>query len=280
MTQPATDQPAELPVCPRHPDRVTYVRCQRCGRPACPQCQVPSAVGVHCVDCVRRARSSRRGARSLLGGRAVTDALVTKILVVACVAVYLIQLTHQPLENRFAFVPAAAISEPWRFVTTAFLHASLWHLAFNMWALWVLGSALEPVLGRWRFAALYVLSAVGGSTMIYWLASPTAPASWLTSTVGASGAVFGLFAALFIIQRRFGRDTSAIVGLLVLNLAISFIGANISWQGHLGGLVTGAIVAALYAWAPRNRRTVYGVCGTVGITIALIGVICLRAALA
>ena len=99
-------------------------------------------------------------------------------------------------------------------------------------------------------------------------------------TVGASGAVFGLFAALFIIQRRFGRDTSAIVGLLVLNLAISFIGANISWQGHLGGLVTGAIVAALYAWAPRNRRTVYGVCGTVAITIALIGVICLRAALA
>ena len=165
-------------------------------------------------------------------------------------------------------------------MTTAFLHASLMHLAFNMWALWVLGSALEPILGRWRFAALCALSALGGSTMIYWLASPTAPASWLTSTVGASGAVFGLFAALFIIQRRFGRDTSAIVGLLVLNLAISFIGANISWQGHLGGLVTGAIVAALYAWAPRNRRTVYGVCGTVGITIALIGVICLRAALA
>ena len=214
MTQPATDQPAELPVCPRHPDRVTYVRCQRCGRPACPQCQVPSAVGVHCVDCVRRARSSRRGARSLLGGRAVTDALVTKILVVACVAVYLIQLTHQPLENRFAFVPAAAISEPWRFVTTAFLHASLWHLAFNMWALWVLGSALEPVLGRWRFAALYVLSAVGGSTMIYWLASPVTMSSWWGLTVGASGAVFGLFAALFIIQHRFGRDTSAILGLL------------------------------------------------------------------
>ena len=98
--------------------------------------------------------------------------------------------------------------------------------------------------------------------------------------MGASGAVFGLFAALFIIQHRFGRDTSAILGLLAVNLAISFIGANISWQGHLGGLVTGAIVAALYAWAPRNRRTVYGVCGTVAITIALIGVICLRAALA
>lgn len=279
MTQPSTDHDTP-PVCPRHPDRVAYVRCQRCDRPACPQCQVPSAVGVHCVDCARKNASSRRGVSSLLGGRAITDALVTKGLVIACVTIYLVQMALPSLGAQFAFVPAVASSQPWRFMTTAFLHASLMHLAFNMWALWVLGSALEPILGRWRFAALCALSALGGSTMIYWLASPTAPASWLTSTVGASGAVFGLFAALFIIQRRFGRDTSAIVGLLVLNLAISFIGANISWQGHLGGLVTGAIVAALYAWAPRNRRTVYGVCGTVGIAIALIGVICLRAALA
>lgn len=279
MTQPSTDHDTP-PVCPRHPDRVAYVRCQRCDRPACPQCQVPSAVGVHCVDCARKNASSRRGVSSLLGGRAITDALVTKGLIIACVTIYLVQMALPSLGAQFAFVPAVASSQPWRFMTTAFLHASLMHLAFNMWALWVLGSALEPILGRWRFAALCALSALGGSTMIYWLASPTAPASWLTSTVGASGAVFGLFAALFIIQRRFGRDTSAIVGLLVLNLAISFIGANISWQGHLGGLVTGAIVAALYAWAPRNRRTVYGVCGTVGITIALIGVICLRAALA
>ena len=279
MTQSRTDTNM-LPVCPRHPEQVTYVRCQRCDRPACPQCQVPSAVGVHCVDCARKNASSRRGVSSLLGGRAITDALVTKGLIIACVTIYLVQMALPSLGAQFAFVPAVASSQPWRFMTTAFLHASLMHLAFNMWALWVLGSALEPILGRWRFAALCALSALGGSTMIYWLASPTAPASWLTSTVGASGAVFGLFAALFIIQRRFGRDTSAIVGLLVLNLAISFIGANISWQGHLGGLVTGAIVAALYAWAPRNRRTVYGVCGTVGITIALIGVICLRAALA
>lgn len=279
MTQPSTD-PDLSPVCPRHPDRVAYVRCQRCDRPACPQCQVPSAVGVHCVDCARRNASSRRGVSSLLGGRAITDALVTKGLIIACVTIYLVQMALPSLGAQFAFVPAVASSQPWRFMTTAFLHASLMHLAFNMWALWVLGSALEPILGRWRFAALCALSALGGSAMIYWLASPTAPASWLTSTVGASGAVFGLFAALFIIQRRFGRDTSAIVGLLVLNLAISFIGANISWQGHLGGLVTGAIVAALYAWAPRNRRTVYGVWGTVGIAVALIGVICLRAALA
>lgn len=272
-------RPDEPPVCPRHPDRVAYVRCQRCDRPACPQCQVPSAVGVHCVDCARKSTASRRGVRSLLGGRAVADALVTKGLIIACVTIYLAQMAAPALGARLAFVPAAASTQPWRFVTTAFLHASPMHLAFNMWALWMLGSALEPVLGRWRFAALYALSAVGGSTMIYWLASPTS-SSWWGLTVGASGAVFGLFAALFIIQRRFGRDTTAIVGLLVLNLIISFLGANISWQGHLGGLATGALVAALYAWAPRARRTVYGVWGTVGITIGLVGLILLRAGLA
>ena len=272
-------RPDEPPVCPRHPDRVAYVRCQRCDRPACPQCQVPSAVGVHCVDCARKSTASRRGVRSLLGGRAVADALVTKGLIIACVTIYLAQMAAPALGALLAFVPAAASTQPWRFVTTAFLHASPMHLAFNMWALWMLGSALEPVLGRWRFAALYALSAVGGSTMIYWLASPTS-SSWWGLTVGASGAVFGLFAALFIIQRRFGRDTTAIVGLLVLNLIISFLGANISWQGHLGGLATGALVAALYAWAPRARRTVYGVWGTVGITIGLVGLILLRAGLA
>lgn len=97
--------------------------------------------------------------------------------------------------------------------------------------------------------------------------------------MGASGAVFGLFAALFIIQHRFGRDTSAILGLLAVNLAISFMGEYISWQGHLGGLATGALIAALYAWAPRERRTAYGVWGTAGLAVLLVGLICLRAAL-
>ena len=184
----------------------------------------------------------------------------------------------QSLELRLGFVPALAASEPWRFLTTAFLHANYMHLGFNMWALWVLGGALEPVLGRWRFTCVYLLSALGGSTMIYWLSWPGTE-SWLTLTVGASGAVFGLFSAMFIVQRRFGRDTSGIVALVAINAVISFLGANISWQGHLGGLVTGALVASLYAWAPRTKRTVYGIWGTVGIAVALVGLICLRAAL-
>ncbi|CED91819.1 rhomboid family intramembrane serine protease [Actinomyces succiniciruminis] len=263
------------PVCPRHPDRVAYVRCQRCGRPACPECQVPSAVGIHCVDCARRSSSGRRGVRTALGGRPVADALVTKILVGACVIVYVGQLVYPAITGWFDFVPALAATQPWRFLSTALLHGSLAHLGLNMWALWVLGNTLEPLLGRWRFICLTALSALGGSTAIYWLASPNST-SWISGTVGASGAIFGLFAAVFVIQRRFGRDTSTIVGLLVINVLISVLGTNISWQGHLGGFLTGLLLAAIYAWAPRERRTAVGAWGTVGVAVLLVALAAAR----
>ncbi|WP_136312891.1 rhomboid family intramembrane serine protease [Actinomyces procaprae] len=274
MTQP-DPQAGDAPVCPRHPDRVAYVRCQRCNRPTCPECQVPSAVGIHCVDCARKSSSGRPGLRTALGGTAVAAARVTKVLVGACVLVYAGQMVYPALTGWFDFVPALAAGQPWRFLSTALLHGSLVHLAMNMWALWVLGNTLEPLLGRWRFTALTVLSALGGSTAIYWLADPMTPA-WITGTVGASGAIFGLFAAVFVIQHRFGRDTSTIVGLLVINLVISVLGANISWQGHLGGFLTGLAVAAIYAWAPRNRQTAVGVWGTVGVAVLLVALAAAR----
>lgn len=264
-----------VPVCPRHPDRVAYVRCQRCERPVCPQCQVPSPVGVRCVDCARAAQASRRPVRTVLGGTAVREARITTGLVVACVVMYLAQQVVPSLTGRLGFWPVAATAQPWRFLTTAFLHGSLVHLAFNMWALWVCGSVLEPLLGRWRFSALYLLSALGGSVAIYLYAALTG--QWLGVTVGASGAVFGLFAAIFVIQHRLGRDTSQIVGLLVINLVISFVGANISWQGHLGGLVTGALVAAVFVWAPRQRRTLVGVAGCVGVAVLLAALVAVAA---
>ena len=272
------------PVCPRHPDTVAYVRCQRCDRPTCPACQVPSSVGVHCVDCARRSQAGRRQPRTLLGGNMVSDALVTKILIGLCVIVYALQilvpgLAAQSLELRLGFMPVVAAQEPWRFLTTAFLHANYMHLGFNMWALWVLGGTLEPVLGRWRFASVYLLSALGGSTAIYWLSWPGTE-SWITLTVGASGAVFGLFSAMFIVQRRFGRDTSGIVALVAINAVVSFLGANISWQGHLGGLLVGGIVSAIYAWAPRGRRKAVGIAGTIAVVVALVALNILRAFLA
>ena len=264
------------PVCPRHPDTVAYVRCQRCDRPTCPACQVPSTVGVHCVDCARQSQAGRRQARTLLGGTVVSGSVVTKALIGLCVAAYAIQILVPALDFQLAFVPELAASEPWRFLTTAFLHANYMHLGFNMWALWVLGGVLEPVLGRWRFTAIYLLSALGGSTAIYWLSWPGTD-SWITMTVGASGAVFGLFSTMFVVQRRFGRDTSGIVALLAINAVISFLGANISWQGHLGGLVVGGIVAAIYAWAPRGKRQSVGIAGTVAVAVVLVGLNIARA---
>jgi len=233
------------------------------------------------VDCARQSQAGRRQARTLLGGNVTSGALVTKILVGLCVVVYALQVfvpevNAQSMELRLGFVPALAVYEPWRFLTTAFLHANYMHLGFNMWALWVLGGALEPLLGRWRFTCVYLLSALGGSTMIYWLSWPGTE-SWLTLTVGASGAVFGLFSAMFIVQRRFGRDTSGIVALVAINAVISFLGANISWQGHLGGLVVGGIVAAIYAWAPRGKRQSVGIAGTVAVAVVLEGLNIARA---
>ena len=269
------------PTCPRHPGTVTYVRCQRCDRPTCPACQVPSSVGVHCVDCARRSQAGRRQPRTLLGGNMVADALVTKILIGLCVIVYALQilvpgLAAQSLELRLGFMPVVAAQEPWRFLTTAFLHADYMHIGFNMLTLWVLGRTLEPLLGRWRFTSIYLLSALGGSTMIYWLSWPGTE-SWLTLTVGASGAVFGLFSAMFIVQRRFGRDTSGIVALVGINAVVSILGANISWQGHLGGLLVGGIVSAIYAWAPRGKRKAVGIVGTIVVVIALVALNLLRA---
>lgn len=272
---PAPDRPGpgQVPLCPRHPDRVAYVRCQRCDRPVCPQCQVPGEVGVRCVDCARAAAASRRRPRTALGAVAVDRARITTGLIAACVLVYLAQQVVPELDSRLVFWPVAALAQPWRFLSAAFLHGSVMHLAFNMWALWVCGSVLEPLLGRWRFATLYGLSALGGSVAIYLHAAltgwGTVTQTWLTPTVGASGAVFGLFAAIFVIQRRLGRDTSQILGLLAINLIISFVGAGISWQGHVGGLVTGAVVAALFTWAPRRHRTSVTIVGCVGVALAL-----------
>ena len=229
------------------------------------------------MDCARQSQAGRRQARTLLGGAAVSSTtIITKVLIGLCVAAYVVQVLAPALDARLAFVPVVAAGEPWRFLTTAFLHANYMHLGFNMWALWVLGGSLEPVLGRWRFTAVYLLSALGGSTAIYWLSWPGTDA-WGTMTVGASGAVFGLFSTMFVVQRRFGRDTSGIVALLAINAVISFLGANISWQGHLGGLIVGGIVAAVYAWAPRGRRQTVGIVGTVAVAVVLVGLNIARA---
>ena len=142
-----------------------------------------------------------------------------------------------------------ATGDYYRLLTSGFIHYGIVHILFNMYALYILGPPLERHLGRLRFAALYFLSLLGGSVMVY-LFSPLGAA-----TGGASGAVFGLFGATFVAARRLNLDVGWLVGLIAVNLVITFTVPDISWQGHIGGLITGALVAAALVYAPRANRT-------------------------
>ncbi|MGQ7295801.1 rhomboid family intramembrane serine protease [Quadrisphaera sp. KR29] len=273
MTEPAwgPQAPGQDPVCPRHPDRVSYVRCQRCERPACPECQRPAAVGVQCVDCVREGARGTRQARTAFGatlrrGRPV----VTLTIIAVCAAVYLLQTTVAPATTyRYGFAPAAAAAQPWRFLTAAFLHGGIVHIGFNMYALWLFGTYLEQQFGRARFAALYLLSALGGSVGTLLLVGPSS-SGWNTLSVGASGAVFGLFGALVLVQRRLNQRFGQIVVLIAINGAIGFVLPNIAWQAHLGGLVTGLALGAAFAYAPRRARTPVQVAGAAAVALVLL----------
>jgi membrane associated rhomboid family serine protease len=238
--------------CYRHPGRQSYVLCQRCGRTICPECQVQAAVGVHCVECA--ARDRREAPRVKRGRPAVLRNLtgqgspvVTYAIIAVCVLVFALQAipglgVTAALQFAPAYVqPATGIPfEPWRMVTSVFTHGSILHLLFNMFTLFVFGSALERLLGKGRYIALYLLSGLGGSVAVALIGDPLQP------VVGASGAIFGLMGAFFIINRHLGGTSIQLVVLVAINLAYGFIVPGISWQAHVGGLVAGALVALVY----------------------------------
>jgi membrane associated rhomboid family serine protease len=253
----------QAPTCYRHPDRVTYVRCTRCDRYICADCMHDAAVGHQCADCVNAGAKSTRQPRTSFGGMPRGAApVVTYALIAVNAAMFVLQSTSRQVEAGLVmFAPAVADGEWYRLVTSAFLHYGIVHILFNMWALYVVGPPLEAVLGRSRYVALYLTSAIGGSVLVY-LASPIGAA-----TAGASGAVFGLFGATFMVGRRLNLDVRWVVMLIVLNLVITFTIPGISWQGHIGGLVTGAVIAAAFAYAPAKSRNVVATGATVAALV-------------
>lgn len=259
-------------MCPRHPDRVSYVRCQRCGRPACPECQRPAAVGVQCVDCVRDAARQAPTQRTALGGKVRGGPpVVTFTIIGLCVVSWILQLVvGRAWTQMWWFAPVAAEGEAYRFLTSAFLHStSPVHILFNMYALWVTGPFLEQMLGRWRFVALYVLSAIGGSVGYLLLAGGPLNPMWCQAVVGASGAVFGLFGAILLVLRRTGRNAMQIIVLIGINFAIGLYFPGIAWQAHLGGLVVGLALGAAYAYAPKDRRVIVSGAATIVVAAVL-----------
>ncbi|MBN0043340.1 rhomboid family intramembrane serine protease [Streptomyces actuosus] len=273
-----------LPGCYRHPDRETGIRCTRCERPICPECMVEASVGFQCPDCVRGAsgggpsRSASRP-RTLAGGTVSEDPrLVTKIILGVCLAAFLAQMAvGDRFTERFellgrAYVPllgsleGIAEGQWYRLLTAMFLHGSYIHILFNMLSLWWLGGPLEAALGRARFVALYFVSGLAGSALTYLLAAPNQP------SLGASGAIFGLFGATAVLLRRLDYDMRPVIALLVINLIFTFSWANIAWQAHIGGLVAGVIVGYAMVHAPRERRSLvqYGTCAVVLAAVVLI----------
>ncbi|MEO6144262.1 MAG: rhomboid family intramembrane serine protease [Dermatophilaceae bacterium] len=207
-------------------------------------------------------------ARTQFGAKVTPDGrpVVSLAIIIICAAVWLLQQVSPRVTGELAFVPVLGDTEPWRFLTAAFAHSptSPLHILFNMFALWQIGQYLEPMLGRVRFAILYLVSAFGGSVGFLLLASPPAlpltqdnitGSSWLTPVVGASGAVFGLFGALLVLNRHLGRSSGPMFGVLAINAVLGFVVPGIAWQAHLGGLVTGAALAAVITLtAPQARR--------------------------
>jgi membrane associated rhomboid family serine protease len=258
------------PRCYRHTDRETYISCQRCGRPICPDCMRAASVGFQCPECVAEGRASTPQPRTVYGGavRARENA-VTLTLIAINVAVFLaVTLTGgRVLESTMMYPAGVAAGQWWRLLTSVFLHQAFLHLVFNMVALWIFGPVMERLLGRVRFLALYLLSGLAGSVAVYLLSAP------FSFTLGASGAVFGLLGAALVVTVRRGYDASWLLGLLGINLVITFTIGTISWQGHLGGLIGGLVLGAALAWAPRRQRTLVHVAAFVamfGLCVLLI----------
>lgn len=272
--------------CYRHPDRQSFVLCQRCGRTVCGECQTPAPVGVICPECMREQRASapRTKPRVVTRFRAAADRgapVVTYTLIGISVVVYALQwLTGSMIANTFAFTPLAMSLqsyEPWRALTSVFLHGSILHLLLNMYTLWLFGQLLEPMLGRVRFLALYLISGLAGSVGVVLLAGPL---GWV---LGASGAIFGLMGAFVVIQRRLGGNLTQLYILLAINLGIGFLpGANISWEAHLGGLIGGALVGLIYLETrSRARRGLQiGLLITLTVVLLVLGTLVVEAKIA
>jgi membrane associated rhomboid family serine protease len=266
----------ETRYCYRHPDRETGLSCSECGRPICADCATFAPVGIRCPDHAsvsgRRSPATRirpRPVRRAPGVALATgSAPVTRILIAVNVVIYLLGVAqgHGGFNN-----PGGSLYEKlwldapqlhdggwWRLVTTMFLHASLVHIGFNMFALWVIGTPVEQYLGRARYIGLYFVSGLAGSAGAL-LQTPGV-------TVGASGAIFGILGAMMIIEWQVtGRLAGNAATWIVINLAISFAIPGISWGGHVGGLIGGILVTLAYAhWRDRGRAQ-YGQLGLGGI---------------
>lgn len=273
-------QPADR--CYRHPDRQSWVLCQRCGRTICGECQQQAPVGVHCPECVRELRDEQRarlretrvvhgGPRTAIGQRTrqwlAQPAPVTIAIVAVTALVGVLQILPGNLSGQLMYFLPYSLVEPWRFLTYALVHAGVLHFAFNMMILWMVGPAIEERIGRLPYLAAYVVSAAGAAVAVAWFT----PAS---AVVGASGAIYALFGMAIGMQRMLGRVQPALLVLVGINLVITFAFGGISWPAHVGGLAIGLAlgfgIGAVHARmrGDRTTRAAWLVIGGVALVLA------------
>jgi len=315
MTQPperpTEDQAAAgVPTCYRHPDRETWIRCQRCDKPICPDCMRDAAVGFQCPDCVKQANKGSRQNRALYGGERSGDPRLTSFVIIGINALVWLAIAatggaSSRLANLLSLTPTgrceltdgsgrfypgipdsatcatlpftewhAGVADGawWQLMTSVFTHIEIWHLGLNMLAVFILGPLLEGIVGRTRFLAVYLVSGLASSALVMWLSSE------FSSTVGASGAIFGLLGALLVVARKARLNSQWLVQNLVLGVVITVVGWRfISWQGHLGGFLGGVAAAALVAYAPQARRSLVQWAGLGALAVLLVALSLVRA---
>ncbi len=267
-TPPETSAP-DVMHCYRHADRETLLSCSNCERPICTSCMTTAAVGVRCPECARGDRSAASAGVHRLRARAGADAVIaTSLLVAINILVFLVEVgqvggiwtvdSARIVGDGAVYGPAIADGEWWRLVTGGFLHATLVHIAFNMYLLWFLGGALERYAGAARLLAIYAAAVLWGSVGALLLSADS-------PTIGASGGVFGLMAALYLLERQ--RGVALLGGsvgmLLVLNLVFTFLWPGVSIGGHLGGIAGGAAAGFILSGYGRGHMA-YGRIGAPG----------------
>lgn len=258
--------------CYRHPDRQSFVLCQRCGRTICAQCQTQAPVGVHCPECVREARGNAPKMRpqsvTRMRSFAQSGGPMATYTIMGLSALGFLVSFIPGFYATFAFAGFAAGQQPWRIVTGLFLHTNVLQILFNLYSIFIFGRMLETQLGKWRFAGLYLVAGLGGEAAVS-LFAPTA------GLAGGTAAIFGMFAAFFVIQRRLGNNAVQLLVILGLNLVIGLV-LGAPWQAYLGGILMGAAVAYLLMETRErsqlNRQRLY----VIGLAAVLVVVIVVR----
>jgi membrane associated rhomboid family serine protease len=280
MSNPTPPPPVPAPTCARHPGRVASVVCARCDRPICTDCMIHASVGWQCPDCVSQgAKKSptqrvtfNRARTGAVGSTNPTPAVITLVAINALVFVAS-GFGRASVIDRFGEWPYGihAYHQYYRLFDSMFLHLNFLHIIGNMIALLIVGPAVEVLLGRTRFVALYLIGGLGGAACYYLIAPVDVPAA------GASGAIFGIMGAYVVLARRRRLPTQQVMMLIGLNLIIGFADPNIGWQAHLGGLIVGGLLALVYDLAeqlrPRSRVwvvTALSSAATLGILAVLV----------